>query len=51
VACGGIKTANATVYLVDALLSPPPPAPPTPTSGAPSSGATDTSTVSSTPTS
>lgn len=64
VVCGGIKTANATLYLVDAVLMPPPPAPPAPTSGTPTSGesapgesdtnATDTSateTTSTTPTS
>ena len=32
VVCGGIKAANATVYLVDTVLTPPPPAPPTTTS-------------------
>lgn len=46
VACGGVKTANATVYLVDTVLIPPPAAPPTSTSSA-----TDTSVVPSTPTS
>lgn len=46
VVCGGIKTANATVYLIDTVLIPPPPAAPTPTSGA-----TDTSTTTTTPTS
>lgn len=51
VVCGGIKTANATVYLVDALLVPPAPAAPTSTSGATTSGATDTGTVTTTPTS
>lgn len=30
VVCGGIKTANATVYLIDTVLMPPPPAPPAP---------------------
>ncbi|MEI6252196.1 MAG: fasciclin domain-containing protein [Mycobacteriaceae bacterium] len=46
VVCGGIKTANATVYLVDTVLIPRAPAPATSTSGA-----TDTSTVTTTPTS
>ncbi len=46
VVCGGIKTANATVYLIDTVLIPPPPAAPTPTSGA-----SDTSTTTTTPTS
>jgi hypothetical protein len=46
VVCGGIKTANATVYLIDTVLIPPAPAPPTPTSGA-----TDTSVVTTTPSS
>jgi uncharacterized surface protein with fasciclin (FAS1) repeats len=46
VVCGGIKTANATVYLLDAVLMPPTPATATPTSGA-----TDTSAVTTTPTS
>lgn len=32
VVCGGIKTANATVYLIDTVLTPPPPAPPAPSS-------------------
>lgn len=36
VVCGGIKTANATVYLIDTVLMPPPPAPPP----APPTGAT-----------
>ncbi len=46
VVCGGIKTANATVYLIDTVLMPPPPAPPTttPTSGAPDGGTSTTST-------
>ncbi len=30
VLCGGIKTANATVYLIDAVLLPPPASPPAP---------------------
>ena len=42
VVCGGIKTANATVYLVDTVLMPPAPAPPT-TSGTPPSGTAPTS--------
>ena len=42
VLCGGIKTANATVYLVDTVLMPPAPAPPT-TSGTPPSGTAPTS--------
>lgn len=46
VVCGGIRAANATVYLLDTVLIPPAPAPPTPTSGA-----TDTSVVTTTPTS
>ncbi len=43
VACGGIKTGNAIVYLVDTVLMPPPPAPPS-TSASPTdtTGATDT---------
>lgn len=41
VICGGIKTANATVYLVDTVLIPPPAAPVPP----PTSGSTDTSTA------
>jgi uncharacterized surface protein with fasciclin (FAS1) repeats len=45
VVCGGIKTANATVYLIDTVLMPPPPAPPTPTSGATDTSTTDTSTT------
>lgn len=36
--CGGIKTGNATVYLLDTVLMPPPPAPPASTSGTPTSG-------------
>jgi uncharacterized surface protein with fasciclin (FAS1) repeats len=51
VVCGGIKTANATVYLIDTVLMPPTPAPPTPTSGATDTSTTDTSTVTTTPTS
>ena len=53
VVCGGIKTGNATVYLLDSVLIPPAPAAPTPTptSGAPTSDATDTSAVTTTPTS
>jgi uncharacterized surface protein with fasciclin (FAS1) repeats len=57
VVCGGIRTANAVVYLIDSVLTPPPPAPPgqsgtsgTATSGATTSGATsgtETSTSSS----
>lgn len=31
VVCGGIRTANATVYLIDTVLTPPTPAPPTTT--------------------
>ncbi len=43
VVCGGIKTANATVYLVDTVLMPPPPPPSPPaTSGAPASPTTST---------
>lgn len=30
VLCGGIKTANATVYLIDTVLTPPPASPPAP---------------------
>lgn len=47
VVCGGIKTANATVYLIDTVLMPPPPPPPpaAPTSpGQTSSSATPTTT-------
>lgn len=51
VVCGGIRTANATVYLLDAVLVPPAPAQSTTTSGTPTSGATDASTVTTTPTS
>ena len=45
VVCGGIKTANAIVYLVNSVLMPPPPAPSTtPTSGAPDASTSVTST-------
>jgi hypothetical protein len=43
VVCGGIKTANAIVYLVDTVLMPPPPAPPT--SGSPDASASSTATA------
>lgn len=47
VACGGIKTANATLYLLDTVLLPPPPAAATPTTSATDS--TDTTTATPTP--
>lgn len=54
VVCGGIRTSNATVYLIDAVLMPPPPPPP-PSPGATTPGSssetTTTSTSSSAPTS
>jgi len=43
VVCGGIRTANATVYLVDTVLIPPAAASSTPTSGATETSSTDTS--------
>jgi len=44
VVCGGIKAANATVYLVDTVLIPPPPAPTTPaTPATPTTPTTSTS--------
>ena len=49
VVCGGIKAANATVYLIDTVLTPPPPAPATPTTS--TSGETPTDETSTTPTS
>jgi uncharacterized surface protein with fasciclin (FAS1) repeats len=48
VVCGGIKTANAIVYLVDTVLMPPPPAPPTPTTS--TSGEQTSDQTSTTPT-
>ncbi len=45
VVCGGIRTANATVYLVDTVLSPP--AAPTPT---PTTSSTETTETTATPT-
>jgi uncharacterized surface protein with fasciclin (FAS1) repeats len=45
VVCGGIKTANATIYLIDTVLIPPPPAAPTPTSGATDTSAATTTTT------
>lgn len=42
VVCGGIKTANATVYLIDTVLTPPTPAPTTTTSGTESGTETGT---------
>jgi len=49
VVCGGIKTANAIVFLVDTVLMPPPPAPATPTTS--TSGETPTDETSTRPTS
>jgi uncharacterized surface protein with fasciclin (FAS1) repeats len=49
VVCGGIKTANATVYLIDTVLTPPPPAPATSTTS--TSGADSGEQTSTTPTS
>jgi uncharacterized surface protein with fasciclin (FAS1) repeats len=49
VVCGGIKAANATVYLVDTVLMPPPPAPATPTTS--TSGEQSSEPASATPTS
>ena len=43
VACGGIRTANATVYLLDTVLTPPAATSSTPTSGATDTSVTDTS--------
>lgn len=51
VVCGGIRTANATVYLVDTVLIPPAAASSTPTSGATETSSTDTGAVTTTPTS
>ena len=45
VVCGGIRTANATVYLIDTVLTPPAPTAPTPTTSA-----TDTTEATATPT-
>lgn len=45
VVCGGIRTANATVYLIDGVLSPPAAPPPTPTTSA-----TETTETTATPT-
>lgn len=44
VGCGGITTANATVYLIDTVLMPPPPAPPAPTTSSTDSAGTTTAT-------
>lgn len=51
VVCGGIKTANATVYLIDTVLMPPPPAPAAPTSGATTGETSGSATPTPTPTS
>ncbi len=58
VVCGGIKTSNAVVYLVDTVLTPPPPGPPKNSSGAPTesgdpttSGTSDATTTATTTTS
>lgn len=50
VVCGGIKTANAIVYLVDTVLIPPPPAAPS-TSPTSTDGTATTTETSTTPTS
>ena len=46
VLCGGIKTANAIVYLIDTVLMPPPPAPTT----TPTTSTTDSTETTATPT-
>jgi uncharacterized surface protein with fasciclin (FAS1) repeats len=49
VVCGGIKTANATVYLIDTVLTPPSPAPETSTSSTSGEETTDQTSATATP--